>query len=98
MCVANHRHLLLGTWFLFWANAVFTFGAFVLLLGAIALFANGQKEQEQIFIWLSRCTSYLLLLALTASKNASAPHVPSHAPTRVASISRLTLFLVDDAV
>jgi hypothetical protein len=40
---------LAGTWFFLYANAIFTFGSFLLLI--IAVFVSGSPEQ--IFVWMS---------------------------------------------
>jgi hypothetical protein len=40
---------LAGTWFFFWANAIFTFGAFILLFSSLV-----RGNAEEIFVWLSR--------------------------------------------
>lgn len=40
---------LTGTWFFYWANFIFTLGAFALLLNACSS-GNG----KEIFVWLSR--------------------------------------------
>jgi hypothetical protein len=62
---------LAGTWFLFWANACFTFGAFVLLLGSFALGSN----PEQIFLWLSSfASSGLFLIGSAYFVAGSYPH------------------------
>ena len=62
---------LAGTWFLFWANACFTFGAFVLLLGSFVLGSN----PEQIFLWLSSfASSGLFLIGSAYFVAGSYPH------------------------
>lgn len=62
---------LAGTWFLFWANACFTFGAFVLLLGSFALGSN----PEQVFLWLSSfASSGLFLIGSAYFVAGSYPH------------------------
>ena len=53
---------LAGTWFLFWDNAVFTFGSFVLLFAAIV----NSGSAEQVFIWLSGFASSALFLVGSA--------------------------------
>ncbi|RYG60910.1 hypothetical protein EON64_18960, partial [archaeon] len=61
---------LAGTWFFLWANALLTFGSFIMLLVAI-----GVQSPFQIFVWLSgTICSILFLIGSLYFVSGSYPH------------------------